>query len=189
MLDAPDVQVKACISLVRELAYDIEDCVGKFIHQLGSGGGHGSFKDFFRKTARRLKTLGSRRGIANQINDLKARVKQVKELKSSYKLDDIAWCTSSDHAAVDPRLSALSAEEAHRVGIDGPRGDLAKWMMEGDRSTKRHRRVLSIFGFGGLGKTTLAHEVYRKIRGHYHCQAFVSVSQKPDKKRIIKDVI
>ena len=113
----------------------------------------------------------------------------MKELKGSCKLDDIACSTSSDHAAVDPRLSALSAEEAHRVGIDGPRGDLAKWMMEGDRSTKRHRRVLSIFGFGGLGKTTLAHEVYRKIRGHYHCQAFVSVSQKPDKKRIIKDVI
>ena len=62
-------------------------------------------------------------------------------------------------------------------------------MMEGDRSTKRHRRVLSIFGFVGLRKTTLAHEVYHKIRGHYHCQAFVSVSQKPVLKKIIKDVI
>ena len=164
----------------------ISKIVNKFIHQLGSGGRNGRFKDFFRKTARRRKTLRFRRGITNQIDDLKARVKQLKELKSSYKLDDIACSSSSDHAAMDhPRLSSLFAEEAHPVGIDGPRGDLAKWMMEGDRSTKRHRRALSIVGFGGLGKTTLAHEVYRKIQGHYHCQAFVSVSQKPDIKRII----
>ena len=67
MLVDPDVEVKACISLVRELAYDIEDCVDKFIHQLGSGGRHGSFMDFFRKTARHLKTLGSRRGITTKL--------------------------------------------------------------------------------------------------------------------------
>uniref|UniRef100_A0A8R7VIN2 NB-ARC domain-containing protein n=1 Tax=Triticum urartu TaxID=4572 RepID=A0A8R7VIN2_TRIUA len=50
-------------------------------------------------------------------------------------------------------------------------------------------KVLSIVGFGGSGKTTLAHEICRKIQGHYHCQAFISVSQKPDIKKIIKDVV
>ena len=48
---------------------------------------------------------------------------------------------------------------------------------------------MSIVGFGGLGKTTLANEVYRKIQGHFDCQAFVSVSQKPVIKKIIKDLI
>ncbi|CAO2181901.1 unnamed protein product [Urochloa humidicola] len=49
----PDVQVKACVSLVRELAYDTEDVIDKFVHHLGNGShNHGSFKDFFRKTAR-----------------------------------------------------------------------------------------------------------------------------------------
>nr|UBY07085.1 NBS-LRR disease resistance protein [Dasypyrum villosum] len=183
----PDEQVKEWISLVRELAYDTEDCFDKFIHHLGDGGAQeAGFKEFFRKTARRLKTLGARRGIANQIDDLKLRIKEVKELKTSYKLDDIASSTSGN-AAVDPRLAALFAEEAHLVGVDGPRDDLAKWVMEDEN--KHGRKVLSIVGFGGLGKTTLANEVYRKIQGHFDCHAFVSVSQKPDTKKIIKDVI
>nr|TKW18538.1 hypothetical protein SEVIR_5G437501v2 [Setaria viridis] len=150
---------------------------------------HGGFKEFFRKTARRLKTLGSRRGIANQIDDLKARVKEVKELKSSYKLDDVACSSTSEHPAKDPRLSALFVEEAHLVGIDGPRDDLAHWMVEEESSSTKHRKVLSIVGFGGLGKTTLAREVYRKIQGHFHCWAFISVSQKPNVKKIMKDLI
>ncbi|PUZ53274.1 hypothetical protein GQ55_5G039900 [Panicum hallii var. hallii] len=187
-LQDPDVQVKAWISLVRELAYDTEDVVDKFVHHLGNGCHNGGFKEFFRKTARRLKTLGSRRGIANQIDELKARVKEVKELKSSYKLDDIAGSTF-ENSAVDPRLSALFVEEEHLVGIDGPREDLVNWMVEEKDSSTKNLKVLSIVGFGGLGKTTLAKEVCRKIQGHFHCQAFVSISQKPNVKNIMKDLI
>ncbi|KAF7049295.1 hypothetical protein CFC21_057856 [Triticum aestivum] len=187
MLEDPDHQVKQWVSLVRELAYDTEDLFDKFIRHLGNGESHdGGFKEYFRKTARRLKTLGARHGIASQIDDLKLRIKEVKELKTSYKLDDTASSTQG-HATVDPRLAALFAEEAHLVGIDGPRDDLAKWMLE--EENKHHRRVLSIVGFGGLGKTTLANEVYRKIQGHFDCHAIVSVSQKPDTKKIINDLI
>ncbi|XBH65660.1 hypothetical protein VPH35_119223 [Triticum aestivum] len=187
MMQDPDVQVKKWMSLVRELTYDIEDVIDKFIHQRGTDGHQhqGGFKEFFRKTARRLKTLGSRRGIASQTNDLKICLKEVKELKSSYKLDDIPY----QHSSVDPRLSALFVEEAHLVGIDGPRDDLASWMLKDENSLTKHRKVLSIVGFGGLGKTTLAREVYRKIQGHFHCVAFVSVSQKPNVKKIMKDLI
>ncbi|VAI62971.1 unnamed protein product [Triticum turgidum subsp. durum] len=187
MMQDPDVQVKKWMSLVRELTYDIEDVIDKFIHQLSNEGHRhqGGFKEFFRKTARRLKTMGSRRGIANQINALKIRLEQVKELKSSYKLDDITF----EHSAVDPRLSALFVDEAHLVGIDGPRDDLANWMLEDKNGSTKDRKVLSIVGFGGLGKTTLAREVYRKIKGHFHCQAFVSVSQKPNVKKIMKNLI
>uniref|UniRef100_A0ACD6AJJ7 Uncharacterized protein n=1 Tax=Avena sativa TaxID=4498 RepID=A0ACD6AJJ7_AVESA len=187
-LDDPNEQVKTWISLVRELAYDTEDVFDKFIHQLGNGQDHRGFKEFFRKTARSLKTLGSRRRIADQIDDLNNRIKQVKELKDSYKLND-APPSNTCHAAVDPRLHALFTEQAHLVGIDGPRDDLSNWMMEEDYISVKDLKVLSIVGFGGLGKTTLANEVYRNISGHFDCRAFVSVSQKPDIKKIIKDII
>ncbi|VAI40426.1 unnamed protein product [Triticum turgidum subsp. durum] len=187
MIEDPDVQVKAWISLVRELAYDTEDVFDKFIHQLGNNQYHGGFKEFFRKTARQLKTLVSRRGIANQIDDLKTRIKKVQELKDSYKFND-APSSTTGHLAVDPRLQAVFAEKAHIVGLEGLRNDLANWMVEEGNNSKCCK-VLSIVGFGGLGKTTLANEVYRKIQADFRCTAFVSVSQKPDIKKIIKDVI
>ncbi|EMS68610.1 Disease resistance protein RPM1 [Triticum urartu] len=137
-LEDPDDQVKEWVSLVRELAYDTEDLFDKFIHRLGKGGDGEGFKEFFHKTARRLKTLGARRGIANQIDDLKLRIKLVKELKTSYKLDDIDYCTSG-HTGVDPRLAALFAGEEHLVGIDSRRDELAR-----SQSLEGMKNILSL---------------------------------------------
>nr|UBY07555.1 NBS-LRR disease resistance protein [Dasypyrum villosum] len=186
-LEHPNEQVKAWISLVRELAYDTEDVFDKFIHHLGDTRDHddGGFKEFFRKTVRRLKTLGARRGIAGEIHDLKNRIRQVKELKDCYKLND-APSTSTGPAALDPRLHALFADEAHLVGVEDPRDDLVKWTVE---DGNKHCKALSIVGFGGLGKTTLANQVYREIQAKFDSHAFVSVSQKPDIRKIIKDLI
>ncbi|KAF7046450.1 hypothetical protein CFC21_055476 [Triticum aestivum] len=187
MLEDPDVLVKEWISLLRELSYDAEDCLDKFVQKLDSGGSHGGFKGIVRRASLLPKKIKSRRGFAEKIGELKVCVKNLRELKS--KLDDTA-CVTSYHSTVDPRLSARFADGGHLVGIDGPRDDLTKWMVEvGNSSAKNHRRVLSIVGFGGLGKTTLANQVYRKTEGHFHCQAFVSVSQKPNIKKIIMDLI
>uniref|UniRef100_A0A0E0M587 Uncharacterized protein n=1 Tax=Oryza punctata TaxID=4537 RepID=A0A0E0M587_ORYPU len=192
-LEDPDIQVKAWITELREIAYDIEDCIDKFMHQLGADDEQhrtsNGIKDFFKKSAQRLKTLGSRHNIADEIEELKARVISVRDQKNSYKLDDI-FCSScsNTNACVDPRLAALFAEENHLVGIDSPRDELVNWLDAESRLIKR-RKVLSIVGFGGLGKTTLANEVYRRIKVHFDCHAFVSVSQKPDLKKIFKDII
>lgn len=50
-------------------------------------------------------------------------------------------------------------------------------------------RVASIVGFAGLGKTTLANEVYRKLQGQFDCHAFVSVSQKPDMPNLLSNLL
>jgi uridine kinase len=50
-------------------------------------------------------------------------------------------------------------------------------------------KVVAIFGGGGLGKTTLAMEVYRKIKGDFNCSASVSVSRTPDLDQLLKDVL
>jgi disease resistance protein RPM1 len=53
-------------------------------------------------------------------------------------------------------------------------------------------RVISIFGFGGLGKTTLAMTTYQSLSaasGSFQCQAFVTVSQRFDVKVLIRYIL
>ncbi|KAG8059966.1 hypothetical protein GUJ93_ZPchr0002g25422 [Zizania palustris] len=187
-LDDGDIQEKAWIAELRELAYDIEDFIDKSMHQLGANDEHddtSSIKDFFMKSARSLQTLGSRHKIAGEIDDLKARVISVRDQKNSYKIDDTS---NNSNASVDPRLAALFADENHLVGIEGPRDELINWLDVESRSMK-HRKVLSIVGLGGLGKTTLANEVYRRVKVNFDCTAFTSVSRKPDMNKIFEDII
>jgi DNA-binding transcriptional regulator WhiA len=63
--------------------------------------------------------------------------------------------------------------------MDDPRDELIQLMSE-DGVLADQLKVLSIVGFGGLGKTKLANEIYCKLKGKFQCRVFVSVSQKPN---------
>ncbi|EEC69291.1 hypothetical protein OsI_38350 [Oryza sativa Indica Group] len=58
----------------------------------------------------------------------------------------------------------------------------------GTPGNEQSLKVVSIVGCGGLGKTTLANQVYDTIRSQFSCAAFVSVSQRPDMKKILNDI-
>lgn len=87
--------------------------------------------------------------------------------------------------ATDPRLPVLLAESKGLIGVDGPRDTITGWLMDGEPQLK----VVSIVGFGGLGKTTLAMEVYRSLGGQFHYKASASVSRNLDLKKLTKDAL
>lgn len=78
----------------------------------------------------------------------------------------------------------LLAESNGLVGMDGPREEIVKWLMDEEQQLK----VVSIDGFAGLGKTTLAMEVYRTIGGQFQCKASTSVSRNLNLKKLICDL-
>ena len=88
---------------------------------------------------------------------------------------------------LDSRISALYSEVSDLVDIDKSSQELIKRVDEDGKSTDL--RVVSIYGFGGLGKTTLADQAYRKLQDHFDCRAFLSVSQEPDIKKILSNLL
>ena len=79
--------------------------------------------------------------------------------------------------AIDPRMSAIYTKAAGLVGTDGPKKELVNLLTS---KAEKELKVVSIVGFGGLGKTTLAKQVYDEIGGQYDCTVFVPVSQRPN---------
>nr|XP_025877981.1 disease resistance protein RGA5-like isoform X3 [Oryza sativa Japonica Group] len=154
-----DGQQKLWRDNVREMAYDIEDCIDVFMYHLGDG--HN--KDgLLQKTARKIRKLRVRYQIANKIQELKARVMEVAQRRSRYI----------------------------GLGIDGPREEISRWLTEeGQSGPTQQLKVVSIVGFGGLGKTTLANQVYKQVKDKFNCTSFLSVSKNPDVLKLLKNLL
>ncbi|KAJ1275090.1 hypothetical protein BS78_05G109500 [Paspalum vaginatum] len=169
------------------MAFDIEDCIDDFMHRVGADASAGD-SGFIARIHQYVNELRVRYHFANQIQQLKSRVIEVSERRKRYKLDEGA--SGSNLVAVDPRMTALYAEAGNLVGVDGPVEEIVGLLeKEGDDASLQGLRVVAIVGFGGLGKTTVANEVYHKVGGQFDCEVFVSVSQKPNLLQLLSRII
>ncbi|CAO1939073.1 unnamed protein product [Urochloa humidicola] len=180
-----DEQQKDWRDKVRELSYDMEDCIDIFFNDCG-GGKAGLFKEL----------LASYK-IAKRIEELKARAVQVSNCNDRYMVP--VSISQPCLVTVDPRITAFYEDTSSHVGTDIARDKIISWLMEGDQQVQqlsgpclkpsKRTKVISIVGFGGVGKTTLANQVYTKVRSQFDCTAFVSASQNPNMVKIFSDII
>ncbi|VAH54767.1 unnamed protein product [Triticum turgidum subsp. durum] len=190
----PDIQVKVWAKAVRDLLYDLEDSIDKFIVRIETHEPQKShsFRNFIDKSLSLL-TKGK---IRHKI-DIKSRIKEASERRDRYKVDSVV--TKPTRKTVDAlRLSTLYKKAINLVGTDKKSLEVIKMLTEGDEVSEKELKVVSIVGFGGLGKTTLANAVYKKMKGQvdiqtqkpqFDCAAFISVSLNPNLKRIFKSLL
>ncbi|CAL4899496.1 unnamed protein product [Urochloa decumbens] len=179
-----DVQTRVWRDKVREMAYDIEDCIDVFMHHLGQGDDK---EGLFHKTARKIRKLRVHYQIADKIQEIRARVVEQSESRERYKIVESEATPAVP--PVDPRVQAMFEDAKRLVGIDGPRDEITQLLMEESDSDFGQFKVVSIVGFGGLGKTTLANQVYTEMKNEFQCKAFVSVSRSPDMAKILKGIL
>lgn len=189
-VEDPDVQDRAWMDEVRELSYDIDDSLDEFMLRDEDDASNKPDHGFIDKIKSLLEKTRSRRGIAKAIQDLKKQVVVVGERHARYKIGEAVSKTSSS-AAVDPRALAIFVDMSKLVGMDGPKQEVIKLFTQepGCESPPRYPKVVSIVGLGGLGKTTLANQVYEELKGEFECRAFISFSRSPDMMKILRTIL
>ncbi|XP_066382176.1 disease resistance protein RGA5-like [Miscanthus floridulus] len=186
--DKLDDQDKVWARKVKEMSYDIEDTIDAYMVRCKGREPveqHG-FNKAIDKTLKWFWQPKIRRKIATEIREIKSRVIEEHERRRRYEVS----LAVDKPVTVDPRLFAQYTEVKELVGIDEARDELiSKIMIEENEVPLKQGRIFSIVGFGGLGKTTLANAVYKKIRVQFDCYAFVSVSQTPDLKKLYNGLL
>ncbi|KAM3277297.1 hypothetical protein ACQJBY_045262 [Aegilops geniculata] len=189
-----DEQVKLWADEVRDLSYDIEDVVDKFIVRVDGpnkpDADGNKLTDLVDKMANLFNKGKARRQIASAIKEINKDVQEVANRRGRYTVDNIVPKPTSG-MTIDPRLRALYTEVTELVGIYGKRDqELLKLLSLGDEDPSNKRpKIVSVVGFGGLGKTTLVRAVYDKIKGGFDSRAFVPIGQNPDMKKIFRDIL
>uniref|UniRef100_A0A0E0HZV2 AAA+ ATPase domain-containing protein n=1 Tax=Oryza nivara TaxID=4536 RepID=A0A0E0HZV2_ORYNI len=180
----PTMAVRYWMKEVRELTYDIEDYIDQLMHsedgsKLGSGRRVRGLK--IKRFSKRLKRPPL---TVDKIMGFRARVQESSERHERFGLGD---CISERTRGL---IGACHLPPPHRkppalVGIEKPMNQLVKWLTDEEEQLK----VISIVGPAGIGKTTLARELFRKLRGQFACRAFVQASQNPDMGRLLGSML
>jgi len=191
--DQLDEQVKLWAGEVRELSFDMEDVVDKFLVRVDDESEIATKSNKLKRLTEKMAGVFSkgkaRHEIAGAIEDINKKLQEVANRHERYTVDNIVAMPAAV-TTIDPRLGAMYKEITDLVGISGSRDqELMKFLSEGDDETKNKLRIVSVVGFGGLGKTTLVKTVYDKIKEDFDCRAFVPVGRNADGKKVLMDIL
>ncbi|KAM3245614.1 hypothetical protein ACQJBY_056758 [Aegilops geniculata] len=186
----PDVQDKVWMNEVRELSYDLKDAIDDFMQSVGDKDEKpDGFIEKIKNSLGKLGKMKARHRIGKEIQDLKKQIKEVGDRNARYK--GRQTFSSTKNEVVDPRILARFEHASKLVGIDETKAEIIKLLGEENGQVPREQqlKIVSIVGFGGMGKTTLANQVYQDLKGEFQYRAFISVSRNPDLMKILRTIL
>ncbi|KAG6528223.1 disease resistance protein PIK6-NP-like [Zingiber officinale] len=183
-----DAQLQNWVQEVREVAYDAEDSIDEFDCRLRSTPYNDlGVKGIFKRFLHNIKSLKARHGIASEFKKLKVQIEEIRKRHDRYS--HLYEADTGMAECSDPRIIGQFIEEAQLVGIKQSRDKIIGWVMD---QNCPELTAISLVGFGGLGKTTLAKTVYDDliiVGGHFQYRAWIVVSQNYSIIELLKKII
>ncbi|KAF8394085.1 hypothetical protein HHK36_020290 [Tetracentron sinense] len=170
--------VNEWVKQVRDVAYDVEDIIDEFTYYMDSRQKRGGFRGFLHKTIHLPKNIWVNRQIATKLQEINTNIIAISERSKRYGFDRIEEGADSHEALGRVRNhgeSSLFIEDDDLVGIEQESDLLLKWLT--DEQPKR--TVISVFGMGGSGKTTLVAKAYKSqiVKRHFDSYVWITISQ------------
>ncbi|KAM0898673.1 hypothetical protein ACQ4PT_021827 [Festuca glaucescens] len=177
-----DKTTTSFIKKIRGLAFEIEDVVDEFTYKLEDN--HGGF---YVKMNRRFKRIRTWRRLSLKLVDIKLKLENLDRRRARYDIRGIAIeARSSDaHCRSTDQASHFPTEE-NLVGIDESRNLLIDWLA---CDSQQESVISTVWGMGGVGKTTLVAHVYNSLKIDFDCAAWITVSKTYQVQDLLKQVI
>ncbi|VAH99130.1 unnamed protein product [Triticum turgidum subsp. durum] len=173
---------------VRKVAHDMEDMVDEYLYLVGQEHDIGCCF-YLKKGFRKPSSLVSLNRIAFKVKQIEEDLTHLAEIKNRWVTQINNEDTNNSNYIVrraqDQANMARSLDDQDLVGVYENREKLEKWLANDDFG----HSVIALLGMGGLGKTALAANVYKKEREKFQCHAWVSISQTFSKEDVLRNII
>ncbi|VAI69013.1 unnamed protein product [Triticum turgidum subsp. durum] len=172
---------------VQKVAYVMEDMVDEYLYLVGREHDIGCCF-FLKKGFKKPRSLLSMNQIAVKVKEREKDLTHLSETKTRW----VPMINNGDSGSTnyivkrsqDLAKISRSLDEEDLVGVDKNREKLEQWLSGDDFG----HSVIALLGMGGLGKTALAANVYKKAREKFQCHAWISVSQTYSREDVLKNI-
>ncbi|XP_072987258.1 disease resistance protein RPM1-like [Typha latifolia] len=173
MRDRNNQALEAWIGEVRKLAYRIEDIMDEYVYVVAENQGKGLCGN-----GKKTQTLVILHNIATELKEIEINLANLWKIKgrwvqmASSGLGDSS--TYVNKVQLDQAISSQLLDEEELVGKEKNKEDLINLLLSNGIT---NLRIITVWGMGGLGKTTLVSNVYKTECHRFECYAWVSVSR------------
>nr|UBY06942.1 NBS-LRR disease resistance protein [Dasypyrum villosum] len=173
---------------VQKVAYVMEDMVDEYLYLVGREHDIGCCF-FLKKGFKKPRSLLSLNRIASRVKEIEKDLSHLSDAKNRWvpmiNNGDAGNSNYIVKRSQDLANISRSLDEEDLVGVDKNREKLEQWLVGDDLECS----VISLLGMGGLGKTALAANVYKKEREKFQCYAWVSISQTYSREDVLRNMI
>ncbi|OEL24494.1 Protein translocase subunit SECA2, chloroplastic [Dichanthelium oligosanthes] len=170
------------IKKIRDLAFRIEDVVDEFTYKLEDDKHLG----FVAKTKKRIRHVNIWGRLTLEIRRIYVELEDATKRRDRYAMPELGMyngngcCVSSSNPIV-----CLSREE-DLVGIEDNVDKLKQWLM--CDLEERKNKITTVWGMGGVGKSTLVDHVYKIVKNDFDAAAWVTVSKSYQVEDLLKKI-
>ncbi|KAM1018890.1 hypothetical protein ACFX13_041054 [Malus domestica] len=183
--------VRIWVRIIRDAAYDLEDVIESFTLKVALKRG-GSLKLVLKRFACIFNEGVNLHKFSSEIESITAKLSKLRSSLQGYNIKQITGTqyegATSFEKQKEQRQTYPHVIERDVVGLEKDVELLATQLVK----EENYPQVVSIWGMGGSGKTTLAKQVYNHnevVKRHFDCFAWVCVSQQCQGKEVLEDIL
>lgn len=181
-----DKTFDAWLDQVRDVAHDVEDIVDEYAYLAAQAIDTGTF---FKRKFQQTKNVAAWQNISRQISQVETRIQRLSAMRNRYGIS-IDEKSSSNMSQYPRQLSvsdsAYLTDDTEIVGNASVTRRLTQWVLE----ERQDRSVMSTFGMGGVGKTTIASSIFKnqQFMMAFACNAWITLSQSYEIEDLLRQI-